>query len=560
MLFEMKYKETLKNTFLLDVLELLNIVTDIDSNIVGIVDTESSTKVEESATIIEEDDIESQKSRNRSKIEGEYHESVSSDGATSANNSDKKDPFLVDWNGPDDPDLPLNWSLSKKVIVLVQVMLLTCINYMGSSIYTPGQEQIQSDFHVGHVVGTLNLSVYVLGYGIGPIIFSPLSEVYSIGRQGIYIITFLLFLLLQIGCATVNNIAGLVILRFITGILCSPTLSTGGATVGDVTHPHLVPKILGLWAVGAVAAPVLAPLLGACMVVAKGWRWIFWLLLWMSAATWIFVAVCFPETSHENILHRRAMRLRKLTGDNRYYTKASLDSESDLRSKKFWLEVVKKPFVIIFKEPIVLAFDMYIALCYGCFYLFFEAFPIVFVGVYHFTLVEMGVAYMGFCVGCCLAYALLFIFQDYIVRPRIMKYGFTPEVFLILAMMVSWLLPAALFIFGWTAQIHWMLPIFSEVLFVLAVFNLFQATFAYLAACFPKHVASVFAGNGFCRAGFACAFPLFGQAMYNNLGSKNYPVGWGSSLVGFISVGLSLIPFVLYKYGATLRARSSFSG
>lgn len=42
---------------------------------------------------------------------------------------------------------------------------------MGSSIYTPGQEYIQEEFHVGHVVATLNLSLYVLGYGLGPIIF-----------------------------------------------------------------------------------------------------------------------------------------------------------------------------------------------------------------------------------------------------------------------------------------------------------------------------------------------------------------------------------------------------
>lgn len=69
-------------------------------------------------------------------------------------------------------------------------MLLTCVNYMGSSIYTPGQLEIQNEFHVGHVVGTLNLSLYVLGYGLGPIVFSPLTEISSIGRLPVYMITF----------------------------------------------------------------------------------------------------------------------------------------------------------------------------------------------------------------------------------------------------------------------------------------------------------------------------------------------------------------------------------
>lgn len=64
---------------------------------------------------------------------------------------------------------------------------------MGSSIYTPGQEYIQEEFHVGHVVATLNLSLYVLGYGLGPIIFSPLSETARYGRLNLYMVTLFFF-------------------------------------------------------------------------------------------------------------------------------------------------------------------------------------------------------------------------------------------------------------------------------------------------------------------------------------------------------------------------------
>lgn len=467
------------------------------------------------------------------------------------------DPFLVDFIGDEDPSKPWNWPFGKRAFVMFELMLLTCINYMGSSIYTPGQEEIQHDFKVGHVVGTLNLSMYVLGYGIGPIIFSPLSEVSTIGRMPLYIVTFLLFTALQVGCALVQNIAGLVILRFITGILCSPALATGGATVGDICTPRYVPRFLGAWAVGAVAAPVFAPILGAAMVEAKDWRWIFWLLLFMSAATVALLSVFFPETSHQAILHRRARRLRKLTGDNRYYTKKEREEQAEPLNV-FIKNTLWRPFKMIALEPILQAFDVYISLCYGAFYLFFEAFPIVFAGIYHFTLVEVGLAYLGFCVGCVFAYGLLLVFQEKVIRRKFLQGKFRPELFLILAMAVGWCLPVSLFLFGWTAHVHWMLPIVSEIIFVLAVFNLFQATFSYLAVCYPNYVASAFAGNGFCRGVFAAAFPLFGQGMYNNLSTKRFPVAWGSSLVGFITIGLSLIPFVLYKYGPALRARSRF--
>ncbi|CCK71010.1 Flr1p KNAG_0F03480 [Huiozyma naganishii CBS 8797] len=540
-----------KNTFLMDVLEYFNVV-HIHEPLPEGQTANSESDLEKQVTNMGQDSLSSsgsgEDSTGAADGQGEYGSVLQKNGT---------DPFLVDWYGPQDPDYPVNWTMAKKIFLVIQIMLLTCLTYMGSSIYTPGQEEIQKDFHVGHVTATLNLSMYVLGYGLGPIIFSPLSEVAKFGRQQIYIYTFFLFMVFQVGCATVKNIGGLVVLRFFSGILCSPSLATGGATMGDIVEAKWRPVLIGLWAIGAVAAPVLAPLLGAAMVVAKNWRWIFWLMLWMCGASLILFVICFPETSANNILSRRARRLRKQTGDDRYYTTQER-IDSAIEPKQFLITTLYRPIKMILLEPIIMAFDLYIALCYGAFYLFFEAFPIVFIGLYKFTLVEMGVAYFGFCVGCIFAYALLLLFLAKVLGPRFEKGEGTPETFLLLAMCVSWCLPCALFLFGWAANTHWIVPIIAEGIFVIAVFNLFQASFAYLSVCYPKYVASVFAGNGFCRAVFACAFPLFGKAMYDNLAIDGYPVGWGSSLVGFITMFLAAIPFVLYKYGPALRAKSRF--
>ncbi|SCU77391.1 LADA_0A00210g1_1 [Lachancea dasiensis] len=531
----MGYIHSYTNTFLVDVLEYTGLVT-IDPHF-----------VEQGGLSSEDDSKESQDLEAFAETSSTHHSPI-----------DEKDPFLVDWNGPKDPENPLNWKRGKKALVVFEMMLLTCATYMGASIYTPGQMAIQEDFHVGHVVGTLNLSLYVLGYGLGPVVFSPLSEVARVGRQHIYIVTLFMFMMFQVGAATVNNIGGLAVIRFISGVLCSPSLATGGGTMGDIIQPEVVPVFIGLWAIGAVAAPVVAPLLGAAMVVAKGWRYVFWLLMWISAATLILLVIFFPETQHQNILHRRAARLRKQTGDNRYYTKQErLDSEVPLSS--FMKEVFVRPFLIMALEPAVLAFDVYIALCYGAFYLFFEAFPIVFIEIYGFTLVEMGLAYMGFCVGCLIAYVALLVYLAKYIGPKFKNGTFTPEDFLPLSMAVCWALPLSLFLFGWTARVHWILPVISEMFFVLNVFNLFQSAFAYLAMVYPRYLASVFASNGFCRSVFACAFPLFGQAMYRNLGSEKYPVAWGSSLVGFFSIVLAIIPFFFYKYGPKMRGRSRYA-
>ncbi|CCE66167.1 hypothetical protein TPHA_0O02010 [Tetrapisispora phaffii CBS 4417] len=560
------YVESFKNTFAVDVLEYFNLVT-IEEEIPDInaveqrvnpsdcsVETKKENDVQESFQV--SSDFESLNNAEKPIVD---IEAGSADQESQKQKTvEERNPFLLEWDDPSDPDFPVNWSKKKRGAILLQIMLLTSVTYMGSSIYTPGQLQIQSEFGVGHVVATLNLSLYVLGYGLGPLIFSPLSEFSLLGRQHLYTVTLFIFTILQIGCATVHNFGGLVVLRFLSGVFCSPSLSTGGASISDILAPEVVPLFLGLWAVGAISAPVLAPLLGAAMVVAEDWRWIFWFLLWLCAFTLVLLMLFMPETHHGNILYRRARRLRKQTGDDRWST-ASAEKEKKLELGAFLLTAVYKPIKIIMREPIIAAIDAYIALIYGIFYLFFEAFPLVFGGIYNFTLIESGLAFLGFQVGCVIIYPFYIIFLAKYIAPKMQNQTFVPEDFLVMTMIVAFFLPAALFIFGWTAGIHWILPIFAEVLFVINSFGLFQSTFAYMALSFPDHVASVFAGNGLARAGFACAFPLFGQAMYNNLGSEKYPVGWGSSLLGFISIVMSVIPFLLYKYGATLRSKSKFT-
>lgn len=472
--------------------------------------------------------------------------------------NEKFDPFLVTWRGPNDPEFPMNWSSTRKILTMVQIMLLTCVNYMGSSIYTPGENGIRNEFNVGHVTATLNLSLYILGYGIGPLIFSPLSELSRIGRLPIYFITFLLFFVFNIGISTVHSIGGMIVMRFITGILCSPPLATSGASIGDIIAPEDMSVYIGIWSVGTMVAPIVGPLLGASMVVAKGWRWIFWLLVFLSAFTLIFIFFFFQETSHKTILSRRARRIRKQTGDDRFYSIHDKEDEQ-MEISTIIKNTLVRPFKMIAREPIILAFDLYSGIAYGAFYLFFESFPIVFINVYHFTLIELGLSYLGFCVGCFMAFMILGIFQMKYLKKKFENKSFVPEDLLVILLFVFWAFPASLFLFGWAASTHWIVPIIAQVLFVICCWNLFQVTFAYLAISFPKYVASVFAGNGLFRAGFACSFPLFGRAMYDNLAIDGYPVGWGSTIVGFIALALSVVPFVLYKYGHILRAKSKFT-
>lgn len=101
--------------------------------------------------------------------------------------------LIVSWYSPADPENPQNWSQFKKAMVAVQIDLYTFAVYLGSSIYVPATEEIMKVFNVNHTTSSLGLALYVLGYGIGPLLWSPMSEIPRLGRNIPYITTFVVF-------------------------------------------------------------------------------------------------------------------------------------------------------------------------------------------------------------------------------------------------------------------------------------------------------------------------------------------------------------------------------
>lgn len=117
----------------------------------------------------------------------------------------------------------------------------------------------------------------------------------------------------------------------------------------------------------------------------------------------------------------------------------------------------------------------------------------------------------------------------------------------------AFFVPVCLFWFGWTSgRTHWIVPIIGSSLFTMGAFLLFNSVLNYLPDAYPQYAASVLAGNDLMRSSFGGAFPLFATQMFNTLG-----IDWGSSLLGFLAIAFIPIPFVLYKYGATLRNNHS---
>ncbi|KAI7190836.1 MFS general substrate transporter [Hortaea werneckii] len=483
--------------------------------------------------------------------------------------------ILVDWYTTTDPSNPQNWSLTKKSLVSLQICLYTLAVYMGSAIYTPAIGGVMAEFNVGPETALLGLSLYVLAYGIGPLIFSPLSEIPRVGRNPPYMVTMGIFVILLVPSALVENFAGLMVLRFLQGFFGSPCLATGGASLQDLFSLVKLPYVLCLWAFAATAAPALGPLIAGFSVAVEGWRWAMWELLWLAGPIFLVMLLFLPETSAANILLRRAERLRKLTGDSRLMAQSEID-QANLRPKDVAFEALVRPMQLIVvsrdismeswggllmieqMDPAIGFTAGYVALCYGIYYSFFEAFPLVYVDRYGFNLGQMGLTFLSIIIGVVFSIAVYYAYIYKVVEPEIRKFGLgAPERRLMPAIPASLLMPIGLFIFGWTGSvghIHWIVSVIGIVIFTMGVFVLMQCIFVYLPLVYPQYAASLFAGNDFARSTLAFAAVMFSRPMYIGMG-----VGPGTSLLGGLTAACIGGILVLYLYGDKLRARSRFS-
>jgi DHA1 family multidrug resistance protein-like MFS transporter len=163
---------------------------------------------------------------------------------------------IVTWYSENDPENPHNWSSAKKLWVSFLILTYTFSVYIGSSLYTASEADITSVFGVCDTAAALGLSLYVIGYGIGPMLFSPLSEIPAIGRNPPYVITYAIFVILCVPTSLVNNFGGLLVLRLLLGFFGSPCLATGGASYGDFYGGKEMPIAIALWGGGATLAPV----------------------------------------------------------------------------------------------------------------------------------------------------------------------------------------------------------------------------------------------------------------------------------------------------------------
>lgn len=474
-----------------------------------------------------------------------------------------------DWTGPDDTANPQRWPIGKK---LYHTLIPTSIAFLcpfGSSVYTPGRQQVQEQFGVSQEISLLPFCLYLLGLSFGPVIAAPSSETF--GRKWVYVIGLPLFGLFTLGAGFAESITTLIVCRFFAGLFSSPGLSIGTGTVADVWTQEQKGFPMAVFITSVQMGPALGeftvlyivlslivsgPLIGGFVVEAESWRWTQWVILF--ALAWIFIITLgMSETYKKVILEKRAKKLEVEGPPDEDRSKAET-------IEFFFKKTILRPLHMLCTETIVILFDIYVAIDFGLLNAFFGVFPMVFRDVYDFNLSQISLTFLGLAVGNICGFCMIVAYDKCFYLPRALsarKRGkemakLPPEQRLWIAMLGAPMLPASLFLFGWTARphIHWISPVAAEALFSCGNLLIFTCASLYLTDSYGAiYGASAWSSNTFLRYLFATVFPLFAEQMYQGLG-----IGWASSLLGFVTLALMPIPFAFYVWGPRLRQNSKY--
>jgi len=335
----------------------------------------------------------------------------------------------------------------------------------------------------------------------------------------------------------------------------APVTNSGGvvADVWDAVHRH---DAIALFTASVFLGPVIGPVVSSFIVESSlGYRWIFWVLMIASGATWVASLFLMPETYAPLLLSKKAKKLRKDTGDSKFYAS---HEKSDYSIKALVRRTILRPFEMLFTEPILLFVTLYLALVYGLLYGLFEAFPVIWGELRGFTSWQTSLVFIGVGIGAMLGAAM----DVYLARPMVRLvekwHGYPPcEMNLYGAMASAPLLVVGVMWLGWTgayAAVPWWVPALSTVVLGITFTSVFISFQAYLVDVYLMYAASALAATTIFRSAIGAAFPLFMRTMLHGMG-----IQWACTLIGCFSLVLLPIPFIFHKYGSSLRVGSHFA-
>jgi DHA1 family bicyclomycin/chloramphenicol resistance-like MFS transporter len=192
--------------------------------------------------------------------------------------------------------------------MIVVLGALVALGPLTIDMYLPALPKIADDLSVSSSVAQLTLTGTLAGLALGQLIVGPLSD--SLGRRRPLMAGIVLHMLASLLCLFAPNIAVLGVARTLQGMGAAAAMVVAIAVVGDLYAESVAATVMSRLMLVLGVAPVVAPSLGAAVLLKASWHWVFAALVILAGGLLLLAALALPETLPAS--HRRPLKVRSI--------------------------------------------------------------------------------------------------------------------------------------------------------------------------------------------------------------------------------------------------------
>lgn len=428
--------------------------------------------------------------------------------------------------------------------------------------------ELSQDLHASYTITNLSVAMYMLSMSIFPLWWSSFSE--TLGRRTIYLVSFALYALFNILSAISVSISMLVVMRILSGGAAASVQAVGAGTIADIWESRERGRAMGIFYLGPLMGPLLAPIIGGGLAQAFGWRSTMWFLTIYGAVIWILLATCLPETlAVTKPLFGPSLtsaQTAEKDGTGVELTRVSTRQSVQQRAKSL-SSVLHRCFI----EPLyILGYLRFPAVALTVYYasITFGSLYILNIGIqqtfsqapYSFSVSILGLLYIPGSLGYIVASVFGGKWSDTIMHRearRANRYDASGKLILIPedrmrenAYIAAALYPGALIWYGWATEyhLHWAISAVANFFFGLGSMVIFSMSTTMLTEFMPRRSSNGVAVNNFMRNIFSCVGGVIASPLIDAIGS-----GWLFTALGILAWLSGLVMWAMRRNGPRWR-------
>jgi len=190
--------------------------------------------------------------------------------------------------------------------MIVVLGLLVALGPLTIDMYLPALPRIAAELSVSSSVAQLTLTGTLAGLALGQLIVGPLSD--SLGRRRPLMAGIVLHMLASVMCLVAPNIVVLGVARSLQGVGAAAAMVVAIAIVGDLFTDTAAATVMSRLMLVLGVAPVVAPSLGAAVLLRASWHWVFAVLVVLAGLLLLLAVLALPETLPKS--HRRPLKVK----------------------------------------------------------------------------------------------------------------------------------------------------------------------------------------------------------------------------------------------------------